>query len=517
MLANLKHNLTSSVTIIGVICFIICVFFTKQTPLYLMLTVAQLLLVPIMLMQIVKWNPLYSVITVAGMISVTLLLITPVGGWHIALAVIYLIYTLFFALIGFERFLQRGFTNWAEIAIDVGLMYLFVGGLWFFAHVTGIDTGFSPLITWLTGIHFHYSAFLFSTSVGFLGRLHESKLYRIIVPIILAGPMLVALGITFLPLLEVVSVILYIFAIYSLLILSFQTTFVHPLQATFIRLSYFALCVTILFSLTYAAGNAFGKWTVSLDFMLLFHGFFNCIIFGLIGIIGWVLSPPESNQRPWTFPVSKIRGKLHSKGASHAALVDHLNKLVITDQLPKAIVQFYEQTSQFQLIASVSWASWFKPFAVVFKVISRNVQQLNLPLSSRPVEMTGAIIKVDATMDGRDNPRAWIRKVGDKTVFTAIYSQHVTNGQPYMNIALPLPFSTMVGILHLSEGNGKLQLSSDVIGDTGIYLAIGTFLLKLPLSELFIITDENEKLTAIHTMRIFGLPFLRINYDIFQK
>ena len=194
MLANLKHNLTSSVTIIGLICFIICVFFTKQTPLYLMLTVAQILLVPIMLMQIVKWNPLYSVITVAGMISVTLLLITPVGGWHIALAVIYLIYTLFFALIGFERFLQRGFTNWAEIAIDVGLMYLFVGGLWFFTHVTGIDTGFSPLITWLTGIHFHYSAFLFSTSVGFFGRLHDSKLYRIIVPIILAGPMLVALG-----------------------------------------------------------------------------------------------------------------------------------------------------------------------------------------------------------------------------------------------------------------------------------------------------------------------------------
>ena len=81
--------------------------------------------------------------------------------------------------------------------------------------------------------------------------------------------------------------------------------------------------------------------------MLLFHGFFNCIIFGLIGVIGWVLSPPESNQRPWTFPVSKIRGKLHSTGESHPALVDHLNKLVLTDQLPKAIVQFYEQTSQF--------------------------------------------------------------------------------------------------------------------------------------------------------------------------
>ena len=59
-----------------------------------------------------------------------------------------------------KRFLQRGFTNTAEVMIDIGLLYMAMGGAWFFAHINGIATGFSPIITWLTAIHFHYSAFL---------------------------------------------------------------------------------------------------------------------------------------------------------------------------------------------------------------------------------------------------------------------------------------------------------------------------------------------------------------------
>ena len=35
-------------------------------------------------------------------------------------------------------------TNLEEFAIDVGLVYISLGGAWYFAYVTGIDTGFSP-------------------------------------------------------------------------------------------------------------------------------------------------------------------------------------------------------------------------------------------------------------------------------------------------------------------------------------------------------------------------------------
>jgi len=452
------------------------------------------------------------------MLSIFLLEVVSSNTVQIVLAFIYVLFTFYVAFCGLKRFFQRGFTNWAEISIDIGMIYLFVGGLWFFAYIAGIDTGFSPLITWLTAIHFHYSAFLLPISVGLFGRIHDSRWYRLIVPIILAGPLLVAVGITFWPLLEFISVLLYIIAIYSLIVLSFRTRFTTHLQAVLIRLSYSALGITILFSLIYATSHAFGHWFVSINFMLTFHGVFNCLIFGMLGVLGWVLLPPKTNQDVWNFPVSQIRGKLKSTGKHHPGLVDELSDFVDVKTLPKTIVHFYEHTDQYRLFASVKWATWFKPFAMCFKLISTNLQQLNLPISSKLTEMTYKIRIVDSLLDGRKNPRVWMRQVKENTVFIAIYSQHETKGRTYMNIALPLPYSSMIGILQLEAIDGSLILTSEGEGDPGIYLASSKTLFKLPLSEYFLIKETSVgSLIAHHKMRIFGIPFLQIEYNINSK
>lgn len=47
---------------------------------------------------------------------------------------------------------------------------------------------------------------------------------------------------------------------------------------------------------------------------------------------------------------------------------------------------------------------------------------------------------------------------------------------------------------------------------TGIYLAVGETIFKLPLSEFFIISEQSGgMLTAKHKMKIFEVPFLRID------
>lgn len=517
MKANLKRILFSSITLAGVLFFIASSIFTAEHYL-LMLTAAQLIFVPLILQLIVKTKRKHIFFNWITMLSIFLLQVVPSSTGQMILAFIYVIFTFFAALYGLKRFFQRGFTNWAEISIDTGMMYLFVGGLWFFAYITGIDTGFSPLITWLTAIHFHYSAFLFPISIGFFGRLHDSTWYRAIVPIILAGPLLVAIGITFWPLLEFISVLLYIIAIYSLIVLAFRTRFTTYMQAVLIRISYSALGITILFSLLYATSNAFGQWFVSINFMLTFHGVLNCLIFGMLGVLGWVLAPPKTKQVVWNFPVSQIRGKLKGAGKEHPGLVDELSDLVDVKTLPKTIVHFYEHTDQYRLFASVKWATWFKPFAVCYKLISINLQQLNLPFSSKRTEMTFKICIVDLLLDGRKNPRAWIRQIKGNTVFVAIYSHHETEGRTFMNIALPLPYSAMIGILQLDAIDGSLILSSEGESDSGIYLAVGKTLIKLPLSEHFLIKETSiGSLTAHHKMRIFGIPFLKINYTIIQK
>ncbi|MEH7514540.1 YndJ family protein [Gottfriedia acidiceleris] len=517
MKANLRSSLFSSITLAGMFFFIASSIFTSELYL-LMLTAAQLIFMPLILQLLVKTKRSYIFFNWITMLSIFLLQVVPSSTGQMVLAFIYVMFTFFVAFSGLKRFFQRGFTNWAEISIDIGMIYLFVGGLWFFAYIAGVDTGFSPLITWLTAIHFHYSAFILPISIGLFGRIHDSKWYRLIVPIILAGPLLVAVGITFWPLLEFISVLLYIIAIYSLIVLAFRTQFTTCLQAVLIRLSYSALGITILFSLLYATSHAFGHWFVSINFMLTFHGVFNCLIFGMLGVLGWVLIPPKTKQDVWDFPVSQIRGKLKGEGKQHPGLVDELSDFVDVKTLPKTIVRFYEHTDQYRLFASVKWATWFKPFAVCYKLISTYLQQLNLPISSKRTEMTYKIRTVDSLLDGRENPRVWIRQVKGNTVFVAIYSQHETKGRTYMNIALPLPYSTMIGILQLEAIDDSLILTSEGGGDSGIYLSSGKTIFKLPLSEHFLIKETSVgSLIAHHKMRIFGIPFLQIKYTINSK
>lgn len=89
-----------------------------------------------------------------------------------------------------------------------------------------------------------------------------------------------------------------------------------------------------------------------------------------------------------------------------------------------------------------------------------------------------------------------------------------------MNIALPLPWSTMAGVLDLQQVDDELELTSksNQASDAGIYLAIHNYLPKLPIEEIFRVKQTNAgTLSANHTMWIFGVPFLKITYRIHHK
>ena len=513
MLENLRKNFCNPLALLGDGLFIICCMFNTGSSSSLYLSVAQLLFVPVVLQSVIRLKRSEQLVIALGMIGVTCTSIWPDGLFSILCAGMYVLSTTTIAWMGCKRFLHRGFTNIAEITIDIAFVYLFIGGLWFFAFVAEIDTGFTPIITWLTAIHFHYSGFLLNMSVGLFGRICHSKWYPPVAIMIMSGLLLVAVGITFSRIIEMVSVLVYIVAIYSLFVLTLRTH-LPQIQAFFLRLSIAALCVTILWSLLYAFGNLTAIHIVTIPDMLSFHGWINCVIFGGLTMFTWAIQTPETSHFTYKFPVSQIRGKLQATEKINVGLVDKLSDFCETTNLPNSITHFYEQTNQFTLYARVKWYSWFKPFAFIYKGFSRLIKQINLPLSRKRIEMTGDIVAVNALLDGRYNPRAWIRKIEDETVFIAIYSKH-TSDKTYLNIALPLPFSTMTAVLYLFEDKGKLHLTSDANGETGTYLAIKNTLFKLPLHEHFIL-EETTPLTlkAVHKMSIFGVSFLRIDYDI---
>lgn len=511
-----------SIAISHTILFFIVAAFSEGPWYFLMLSVAQILFVPLVLKLVMKDNRLIYYFVAPAVIAVSILQITEDSRIDSLLALVYLLFTFVVAMYGFKRFMSRGFTHFEEFAIDMGMMYLFIGGLWFVTSVLEIDTGFTPILTWLTGIHFHYSSFLLPVFIGFLGRIYKPASYPWLAAIILISPLVVAIGITFSTTLEFISVLLYMIGIYGFIILAVKATYKTRYQKGLVITSFGALGVTILFSLLYATGNAFGVFGVTIDFMLKFHGFLNCFLFAFIGILGWsIWTPPSRYQKP-QFPISKIKGKGtvgekvlddHHINKNYTGLVDDMSIFGDKETLPPMISHFYEQTMHYRLFSTVHWHAWFKPFAAIYRLFSSRVQQLNLPFTSREMEMTGDIVAIE---DGRTNTRAWIRKIKTSTVFVALYSFHTRDEQAYMNISLPLPWSSMVGILVLQEQEGKLLLTSkSALGsDAGIYLAVREIIFKLPLEEQFLLEEKNKILTAKHEMRIFSIPFLTINYRI---
>ena len=524
-------------TLIFVILFFNAVVLGQVPPYLLMLTVAQIVYVPIILQLIVKkedwFSRYYIYFSTPAYLSVVLLHITNPSGWDALLAAIYFIYTCVVAFYGISRFLNRGFVHFEEFSIDIALVFLSIGGMWYFAHITNIDTGFSPMITWLTAIHFHYAAFILPVFVGLLGRIYKPRLYPIAAGILLISLILLAIGITFSVWIEWVSVVFYMIGIYLIIYMTWRAPFAHRLQKFLVLLSFGALGVTILFSFLYAFGRLSNAFTVTIDFMLLFHGFLNCVVFALSGLIGWSISVPHEKKKDWTFPISQIRGNLvigekilprikeQGNLRSYKGLVDEMAIYEPDDNLHRlapAIRDFYENTLHYELFAEVHWRAWFKPLAAVYRLISSIVQQINLPLSSKRIKMTGDIMGVNEELDGRSSPRAWVRKINEKVTFVALYSWHKTNERTYMNIALPLPWSSMIGILELSQFGNELRLSSKKqkgYSDAGIYLAWNKFLLALPIKETFHVKEMKDgTLYAEHQMWIFSIPFLKIIYHI---
>ncbi|MBR7795115.1 hypothetical protein GT022_03530 [Agaribacter marinus] len=539
MKGSLKAMTFFKVACMNSVLFILIILYGEDSWYLLILSAAQLIFVPYMLHIILKeqrgWIPtFYPYFGIVASIAIFVLQITQDSPIDTILATIYFMFTIMLAILGVNRFLHRGFVHVEEFLIDIGLIYMVIGGAWFVAHEAQIDTGFSPIITWLTANHFHYSAFLLPVSVGLLGRVHQSKWYPLVATIIIISPMVVALGITFSVILEFVSVILYIIGIYGLIGLSFQTSFQNTFQKWFVRISYSALGISILFSLIYALGNLSERFFISIDFMILFHGLINIILFAGIGTIGWLVAPPLSKQREIVFPISKIRGSVVVDEAilngktdeqSYNGLIDSMKQFaydIDTETLSNTIIDFYENTKSYRLFAEVYWHHWFLPLAIIYRQISRFIKQLNLPLSSRYNEMTGDIHGIADHIDGRSNTRAWVRKISQETVFVALYSHHQSGERTYMNIALPLPRTSMIGILELNQQGEHLQLTSKKVrttkADSGIYLVIRNRLFRLPIEETFDVEEVEEGLLkARHRMWLFSIPFLHINYRIEHK
>ncbi|MER3117554.1 YndJ family protein [Bacillus subtilis] len=463
-----------------------------------------------------------------------LALVTEVGGF----ALIWWMYTVFIALYAILRLWETKIHRIEETSVLFGLIYLAGGGFWFFAYAAHLQImQFGPLIILLTAVHFHYSAFLIPIFNGLLGRTirKHRMLYSWITWVILLSPLLIALGITYSKTLDVIAVSIYMAAIYLHAFLVFTAAFRTKTGTFLIRLSSAVLMITIAFSMIYSFGVFRQEVTLTINQMIWIHGFVNAFGVILPALIGWRIEDPKSFDADSVKTFSRIYGKRKigeeflasiqaENNARYSGLVDDMGSLRSKDFSPEKlaplILSFYEQTIEYNIKAKVTWSTWFRPLAIVYEWFSRRIGQIHLSTNPDWYRMYSKIKGVHSKKDGRERVRAWIRtNEKNETIFTALYSVYRSNGEGYMNISLPLPFSSMTGILKPYHHQEKLVLTSrrrkSRAGDEGIYLQTIAGTCPLPLSETFLIEAAHDnKLTAVHHMWLFGIKFLTVHYSI---
>jgi hypothetical protein len=238
-----------------------------------------------------------------GAVAVALSFLGPSGAQAGALAAAWLGVTGLIALLGLSRFLLGGFSDMLEVGLDAGLAYLAVGGGWLVLSRLDLNPmGFGDVIVLLTAVHFHYAGFaapLISSKVGRLlatfpqtvQRLHRVSLVGVIV-----GMPLVAAGITFSPLLELVGAVelatsLTIMACLMLAIVHWVIT--ARLARLLLTVSAICLIIGMGFTYTYAIGEFTGYYLVIIPGMVRFHGITNALGFTLCGLLAWNLVYPR--------------------------------------------------------------------------------------------------------------------------------------------------------------------------------------------------------------------------------
>jgi hypothetical protein len=186
--------------------------------------------------------------------------------------------------------------------VSAGALMLPIGGVWLVVSRLGIGAfGFEEPIILLTAVHFHYAAYATLVLVGCVGRAAgDGRAFRVIAGGAVAGPPLLAAGITFSPLLEVAAAVVVALAVSGLGLLTLVRIVPRVPRAAglLLGLSSVSAFGGMALAVAYAVGELTRHPVVSLGQMARIHGPLNALGFVLTGLVGWTVAPRNNLRQP---------------------------------------------------------------------------------------------------------------------------------------------------------------------------------------------------------------------------
>jgi hypothetical protein len=225
----------------------------------------------------------------------------PAGVLAGMLALSWLLFAGIVAFLGLTRLFDPDLRDAAELCIDVSMLLLPIGGFWLTMARFGVrPLGFGDTIVLLTAVHFHYAGFALLMLAGLAGRRLRSGapvlsgIFRLVAVGMIAGVPLVALGITFSRVLEILAVLLLASSVLALAFLTLVA--VVPRLArrdaqALLAISALASVATMLLAAGYAGGSIVGL-ALTIPQMVVAHGAVNAFGLVLCGLLAWTLELP---------------------------------------------------------------------------------------------------------------------------------------------------------------------------------------------------------------------------------
>lgn len=182
----------------------------------------------------------------------------------------------------------------AAIVWPASLAYLSVGAVWLLLHALRVEpVGVQPPFVLLTAVHFHYAGFTATLLAGLVRRQTAAASPRAsaaMVAAVVSAPPVVALGFTFVGMLQVVGAAVLTGGLFALSWLTLRHVVPHVSDGParwLLAISAVAVLAPMVLAVQWAIGWNFGTPALSIPAMAQTHGVANAVGFALCGVLGW--------------------------------------------------------------------------------------------------------------------------------------------------------------------------------------------------------------------------------------
>ena len=223
-----------------------------------------------------------------------------------------------------------------------------------------------------------------------------------------------------------------------------------------------------------------------------------------------------------------IDSQRRNKGLLDSILNLGLSEIELKKLSPE-VIDFYENTSNYELLLKAKWSPLFKIFGTLIKsIFSKRIEQLNVPIENLE-DASGLTNEIIKLVDSRTNEikrTIWLRafKSTGQVVYSGVYETcSLPNKQICIKAIFPLPNGNATVVLTPSVGkNGELILDSSGqrIGDSGFYFLLmdskGQLWSKFIKSfkDKLVVKSINDRINATQTLTLWNFKVLEFEYEI---